>query len=153
MKLRDQDELFADETLYRSKPVERAAPRPASSVSPRERMLRDQFDIDRPTWGGAAEEQPIAAGPADVPPIEEAEKLPFYKRIFEHRFFKPAVAADPMKSNGRLYFAIVCFLFALCLVVGKLFKLQVLDHERFSAMAADQYKMAESIPARRGVIT
>src|SRR6266540_1013809 len=126
MKLRDQDELFADQTLQRPQPVERMAVRPS-----RERMLREQFDIDRPHWGGVVDEQPVAAGPAEPPPVEEPQKLPMYKRIFEHPFFKPAVAADPMKSNGRLYFAIVCFLFALTLVVGKLFKLQVLDHERF----------------------
>src|SRR4051812_12264487 len=129
MKLRDQDELFADETLYRQ--VERPTARPAS-VSSRERMLREQFDVDRPRWAGVVEEQPVAAGHAEVPPvIEEPETLPFYKRLFEHKFFQPSVAADPMKNNGRLYFAIVCFLFALLLVVGKLFKLQVLDHQRF----------------------
>lgn len=140
MKLRDQDELFAEPTLYRERPAVRSS------------ALREQFMHEQPRWGGVAEPE-VEASPAEEPPVVEEPKQPFYKRIFEHRFFQPAVAPDPMKSNTRLYVALVCFLFALLLVVGKLFKLQVLDHERFSEVAADQYKLAEVIPARRGVIT
>jgi cell division protein FtsI (penicillin-binding protein 3) len=44
------------------------------------------------------------------------------------------------------------FLIGFCAVIGKLFKVQVLEHDALSEQAASQYQMQVSLPARRGVL-
>ena len=57
-----------------------------------------------------------------------------------------------MSTNGRLYLVLAVFLIGFCAVVGKLFKVQVLEHDSLSEQAASQYQMQVSLPARRGVL-
>ncbi|HET6511170.1 MAG TPA: penicillin-binding transpeptidase domain-containing protein [Candidatus Kapabacteria bacterium] len=95
-------------------------------------------------------QQQIAA-PAHDEEQERDPNEPWHQQWVE-RFFTPPPPVDPLKKNGRLYFALIVFLFAISMVLFKLFKIQVLDHEEFSAAAASQYKMQVPIPAKRGVI-
>jgi cell division protein FtsI (penicillin-binding protein 3) len=76
---------------------------------------------------------------------------PWHQQWVE-KFFTPPPPVDPLKKNGRLYFALIVFMFAASMVLFKLFKIQVVDHEEFSLAAANQYKMQVPIPAKRGVI-
>jgi cell division protein FtsI (penicillin-binding protein 3) len=57
-----------------------------------------------------------------------------------------------MATNGRLYLVLGIFLIGFCAVIGKLFKVQVLEHGALSEQAASQYQMQVSLPARRGVL-
>lgn len=57
-----------------------------------------------------------------------------------------------MASNGRLYLVLGIFLVGFCAVVGKLFKVQVIEHDELSEQAASQYQMQVPLPARRGVL-
>ena len=68
------------------------------------------------------------------------------------RFFSAPVTKDPMATNGRLYLVLGIFLIGFCAVIGKLFKVQVLEHDALSEQAASQYQMQVSLPARRGVL-
>lgn len=61
-------------------------------------------------------------------------------------------AKDPMISNGRIYLVLAIFLIGFVAVIGKLFKVQVLNHEALSEQAVNQYKMEVPLPARRGVL-
>jgi cell division protein FtsI (penicillin-binding protein 3) len=145
MKLRDQDELpFGDLRFGVGPAAPRAAPgapaRPnvdARSSTARSRPVTSAFGASQ---GGVRNAPTIEPEP---PPREE----PLIKR-----FFATPTPPNALTSNGRLYTALICFLLALVLVVGKLFKLQVLDHTAFSLEAAEQYKTVSPIQARRGVI-
>ncbi|MDP4219536.1 MAG: penicillin-binding protein 2, partial [Bacteroidota bacterium] len=68
------------------------------------------------------------------------------------RFFASPATKDPMSSNGRLYIVLAVFLIGFCAVIGKLFKVQVIEHEALSEQAASQYQMQVTVPARRGVL-
>ena len=57
-----------------------------------------------------------------------------------------------MSTNGRLYLVLGIFLIGFCAVIGKLFKVQVLEHDALSEQAASQYQMQVTLPARRGVL-
>ncbi len=83
--------------------------------------------------------------------IDPVEVVPWHQQALE-RFFAPPKPKDPLTQNGRLYFVLLVFMCALFAVVGKLFKVQVVDHNQFSNLAQSQYKMQEPIAARRGVI-
>lgn len=90
-----------------------------------------------------------------IPQVQAQREIdpeePWHQQWVE-RFFTPPPPVDPLKKNGRLYFALIVFLFAVSMVLFKLFKIQVVDHEEFSLAAANQYKMQVPIPAKRGVI-
>lgn len=89
--------------------------------------------------------------PITQEPHEAASDEPWHQEWVE-RFFTPPPPVDPLKKNGRLYFALLIMLVGFSAVIFKLFKIQVLDHEEFSLQAASQYRMQVSIPAKRGVI-
>jgi cell division protein FtsI (penicillin-binding protein 3) len=57
-----------------------------------------------------------------------------------------------MATNARIYLVLAVFLIGFCAVIGKLFKVQVLEHESLSEQAASQYQMQVTLPARRGVL-
>lgn len=57
-----------------------------------------------------------------------------------------------MRANGRLYVVLAFFLIGFAAVIGKLFKVQVVDHDELAEQAANQYRTQILIPARRGVI-
>ena len=58
----------------------------------------------------------------------------------------------PPQSEKRLWL-VMAFAFVLCsLVVGDLFKIQVLSHERYLAEAERQHRQRLDLPARRGHI-
>ncbi|MDP4200356.1 MAG: penicillin-binding transpeptidase domain-containing protein [Bacteroidota bacterium] len=139
MKWREQDELPFGEPTLQAPP--RAAP-PAMfdfrSAQPRTTPAGPSFNGIR-TSAELTPEQDLAK-------LDEPE-TPLIKRLLATP--KPANA---LTSNGRLYVVLACFMLALFLVIGKLFKLQVLDHDAFSREAAEQYKTVAAIPARRGVI-
>jgi cell division protein FtsI (penicillin-binding protein 3) len=84
-------------------------------------------------------------------PHEPRQKEKWHQRLIE-RFFSAPKTKDPMSSNGRLYFVLAIFLIGFAAVIGKLFKVQVMDHDEHSAEAASQYRSQVVIPARRGVI-
>lgn len=86
---------------------------------------------------------------SEVVPAVQAES--WHQQMVE-RFFTPPPPVDPLKKNGRLYFALLVFLLGFSLVVFKLFKIQIVDHDEFSLQASNQYKMQVPIPAKRGVI-
>jgi hypothetical protein len=86
-----------------------------------------------------------------VEPREADPDEPWHQQWVE-KFFTPPPPVDPLKKNGRLYFALLFFIVAVSMVLFKLFKIQVLDHEEFSLAAANQYRMQVPIPAKRGVI-
>jgi cell division protein FtsI (penicillin-binding protein 3) len=103
-------------------------------------------------------EHPTSANSGRAVAVDEAaygsdviRVTPWHQTLIE-RFFTAPQPKDPLKSNGRLYFVLGCFLLAFGLVVVRLFKVQVVDHNQFSQAAANQYKMQVPIPARRGVI-
>jgi cell division protein FtsI (penicillin-binding protein 3) len=75
-----------------------------------------------------------------------------WHQLLIERFFSAPVAKDPMFSNGRLYLVLAIFLIGFCAVIGKLFKVQVLEHAQLSEQAASQYQMQVALPARRGVL-
>lgn len=75
----------------------------------------------------------------------------WHQRLIE-RFFAAPMQKDPMATNGRLYLVLAVFLIGFCAVIGKLFKVQVLEHEALSEQAASQYRMQVTLPARRGVL-
>jgi cell division protein FtsI (penicillin-binding protein 3) len=76
---------------------------------------------------------------------------PWHQRLVE-RFFAVPEPVDPLKKNGRLYISLAVFLIAYLMVVGKLFKIQVVDHAELSKEAASQYQMQVPIEAKRGLI-
>lgn len=88
--------------------------------------------------------------------IEEEESLapavtPWHQVLIE-RFFTAPPPVDPLRKNGRLYTALILFILGFTAVVGKLFKVQVLNHDELSKQAANQYEMQVAIPAKRGLI-
>jgi cell division protein FtsI (penicillin-binding protein 3) len=84
-------------------------------------------------------------------PHEPPKKEKWHERYIQ-RFFATPETRDPMTSNGRLYIVLAFFLIGFSAVIGKLFKVQVLDHDELSEQAASQYRSQAVIPARRGVI-
>ncbi len=139
MRFRDQDELFGEPVLRAGVATPRAAPRQNPDV-----RSQEQPRPSAPVFGGANED-------VRGTPVVEDETRSGAEPLLK-RFFAAPKPANALTSNGRLYTVLICFLFALVLVVGKLFKLQVLDHAAFSREAAGQYKMVSAIPARRGVV-
>ena len=98
-------------------------------------------------------EHPTSANSGRAVAVDEAaygsdviRVTPWHQTLIE-RFFTAPQPKDPLKSNGRLYFVLGCFLLAFGLVVVRLFKVQVVDHNQFSQAAANQYKMQVPIPA------
>lgn len=57
-----------------------------------------------------------------------------------------------MRTNGRLYVVLAFFLIGFATIVGKLFKVQVVDHDELAEQAASQYRTQVILPARRGVV-
>jgi cell division protein FtsI (penicillin-binding protein 3) len=86
-----------------------------------------------------------------APPKEIDPDEPWHQQWVE-KFFTPPPPVDPLTKNGRLYFALLFFMLGVSMVMFKLFKIQVVDHEEFSLAASNQYKMQVTIPAKRGVI-
>lgn len=92
-----------------------------------------------------------SGGRSFTPNPHEPQKEKWHERYIQ-RFFATPETRDPMTSNGRLYFVLAFFLIGFSAVIGKLFKVQVLDHDELSEQAASQYRSQVIIPARRGVI-
>lgn len=57
-----------------------------------------------------------------------------------------------MPSKQRLKFLFLIFIAGWVFIVIKLFRIQVLDHERYENRAYEQYKKQIPLPARRGLI-
>jgi len=110
---------------------------------------------DRETRGprnlGANAQGALPRNPPSVSEQEPDNNTPWHERLVE-RFFAPPPPVDPLKKNGRLYTALIVCLIAFSLIVGKLFKLQVVDHDEFSKEAANQYRSEVPIKAKRGLI-
>jgi cell division protein FtsI (penicillin-binding protein 3) len=88
-------------------------------------------------------------GKISSPEISEPEK---WHERFTSRFFAAPEPRDPMRTNGRLYIVLAFFLLGFGAVIGKLFKVQVLDHDELAEQAASQYRTQVVLPARRGVV-
>lgn len=145
-------------------PLEAPATRRTSSVSapmngrgsgarpgPSASFERSTRAVD-PRW--EEHKQNFVAGKSSVsqePVEEDTDAQPWHERLVE-RFFAVPEPVDPLKKNGRLYLALAFFLIAFFMVIGKLFKIQVVDHAELSQEAANQYKMQVPIPAKRGII-
>lgn len=103
---------------------------------------------------GAEGEHPhikTSGGRSFTPNPHEPQKEKWHERYIQ-RFFATPETRDPMTANGRLYFVLAFFLIGFSAVIGKLFKVQVLDHDELSEQAASQYRSQVILPARRGVI-
>ena len=66
------------------------------------------------------------------------------------RAFKSSLKKD--HDNLRLNFVIACFFIAFLVISVRLFKIQVLDHEKFKAMALGQYMDSQELISERGDI-
>ncbi|KKU50936.1 MAG: Peptidoglycan glycosyltransferase [candidate division WWE3 bacterium GW2011_GWC1_47_10] len=55
-------------------------------------------------------------------------------------------------AHARINFFIACTLFVMGIFLFKLFTIQVLQHEKYAAMAQSQYWSLQQIPAKRGQI-
>jgi cell division protein FtsI (penicillin-binding protein 3) len=58
----------------------------------------------------------------------------------------------PNPRAFRRWALLVCFVASGVLIVGKAAKLQIVEHERWAAAAADQHREQVELPARRGAI-
>ncbi len=166
MPYRDQDELpFDISVAQRREALVSEYVARASGESERARYERSNrrpastsFDDTRSAGNINASSRRIASDRSrqsnEQPPNNSAppdKNAPWHERMVE-RFFAVPPPVDPLKKNGRLYTALALFLIAFLLVVGKLFKIQVLDHAAFSKEAADQYRMEVLIKPKRGLI-
>ncbi|MBD3238564.1 MAG: hypothetical protein GF332_02920 [Candidatus Moranbacteria bacterium] len=59
---------------------------------------------------------------------------------------------NPVKSNWRVSFLFLIVVVIAGVVMGRLYKLQILEHDKFEARAADQYEFFEQLSANRGNI-
>jgi cell division protein FtsI (penicillin-binding protein 3) len=84
-------------------------------------------------------------------PVTAPSQKKWHQKWIE-RFFAAPEVKDPMATNGRIYLVLAVFLIGFCAVIGKLFKVQVIEHDSLSEQAASQYQMQVSLPARRGVL-
>lgn len=148
MKLRDQDELPFEDVQTRTPYGARVRTVPAPVLAEQESFLRPSANGN--VRVAASQSRAIADEP--IVPVEESAPPIVKKPPLWRRFIKTAPPRDAMTSNGRLYTALAMVLLAFMLVVGKLFKIQLLDHDAFSRAAAEQYKTESSITARRGLI-
>lgn len=57
-----------------------------------------------------------------------------------------------LNDDSRLEMVRICFFIAFFVIIAKLFSIQILNHEKYSAMAQDQYTDLYEIPAKRGDI-
>lgn len=97
------------------------------------------------------ESSPKYSGKITAPPISESTESKWHQRLVD-RFFAPSEPRDPMRTNGRLYIILAFFLIGFATIVGKLFKVQVVDHDELAEQAANQYRTQIVLPARRGVV-
>ena len=144
MRYSAQDELPFEELLVKTRRISREVLRPVARPIP--------IDENRTYKTYKSYESYSSLPPEEEPEAKvREEKLPWHERAVQ-RFFATPPPVDPLKKNGRLYVALCFFLLAYLLVVGKLFKLQVVDHAAFSEAAADQYKKEVILAPKRGLI-
>lgn len=55
-------------------------------------------------------------------------------------------------EDWRINTVFLCFIFSFLLILSRLFIIQILNHEKYVALAQDQYSDQTSIPAKRGDI-
>ena len=146
-----------------SRPTESARRIPQEELWPRDQSRTDSSRrMESTNYGSAPAAQATKRSEESKRPAEpqrEPEKqsrptreiVPWHHELLE-RFFAAPPPKDPLTQNGRLYFVLLVFLCAFLAVVGKLFKVQVLDHNALAKAAQSQYRMQETIPAARGVI-
>jgi cell division protein FtsI (penicillin-binding protein 3) len=145
MRYIEQDELPFEEPAVKTARFSRGVERPV--IRPTFIPFREE---NRTRTAERSNRYPESASP--IPPaVEPEEKTPWHERAIE-QFFATPPPVDPLKKNGRLYLALCFFILAYFLVIGKLFKLQVVDHAAFSEAAAGQYQKLITLQARRGLI-
>lgn len=59
---------------------------------------------------------------------------------------------SPVSYTWRHYVVLTAFTLLFALLVGRLFQIQIIQHTKYSAQAAEQYGEVKLIPAKRGVI-
>jgi cell division protein FtsI (penicillin-binding protein 3) len=89
------------------------------------------------------------SGKIQAPQVSPPTK--WHERVI-NRFFAQAEPRDPMRTNGRLYIVLAFFLLGFATIIGKLFKVQIVDHDELAEQAASQYRTQVILHARRGVV-
>jgi cell division protein FtsI (penicillin-binding protein 3) len=144
-------EASTDRRSANGKPA--TAPRTASRVAATQspKANATQAKAHASGRGYSASQLTLESEENTAPTFAQPAEAAWHQKLIE-RFFAAPAPADPLKKNGRLYFVLILFLCGFLAVLGKLFKVQVLNHDAFSKQADSQYKMQVATPAKRGVI-
>ncbi len=147
-EFRGQQEHGLEERTLRMNEEKPGIPRRVSADNRERRGLLERPSTLAPKAGEDSQPRNIPDLPTET---QQESNEPWHERLVQ-KFFAVPPPVDPLKKNGRLYTALAFFLLAFMLVIGKLFKIQVVDHASFSRAADDQYKMEMPLAPKRGLI-